>query len=364
MKQFLRWMMAVVAMMTTMTVGAQRIQVTDNDGNPIPMVSVLAEDGTVIGTTDIDGVLSDVKGAEVVTFTHIAYKSKKAKVGQGGRISLDDADFGLPEIVVTKKPLVYVQTYYRIYYLAQYPDDDNVYYYRAGVLNNSYNRETKKISRDEDHFSACSMGVLKTALNTVLGPFIKQLAGLNMNKVESRLKKGFDKVNLEFVPNGPGRQLIKDKYGVVGSVTDNQDKGERRYSYELHKMDNHLVQATGSDKKKAKAEKRDGKKKNRQDQNYMVYRIDEEGNYSPEDFVMLQHLTSYDRVSGDDLVPTNMLLQVFTVERSYVTKEELKQIKKENKMKMTYRNLVEFERRNKIPALPEVFLKRINQFVE
>ena len=271
-------LMAVVTMMTAMSVSAQRIQVTDNKGNAIPMVSVLAEDGTLIGTTDADGVLSDVKGAEVVTFTHVAYKSKKAKVGQGGRISLDDADFNLPEIVVTKKPLVYVQTYYRIFYLAKYPDKDDVCYYRAGVLDNSYDRKTKKISRDEDHFSAASMGVLKTALNTVLGPSIKKWAGLQMDKVENRLKNGFKAINLEFVPNGSGRQLIKDKFGKVGSVTDSQEKGERRYSYEQHTLSNHLVQATGSDKKKAKAEKNDEKTKNRKDQDFIVYRIDEEGN--------------------------------------------------------------------------------------
>ena len=357
-------LMAVVTMMTAMSVSAQRIQVTDNKGNAIPMVSVLAEDGTLIGTTDADGVLSDVKGAEVVTFTHVAYKSKKAKVGQGGRISLDDADFNLPEIVVTKKPLVYVQTYYRIFYLAKYPDKDDVCYYRAGVLDNSYDQKTKKISRDEDHFSAASMGVLKTALNTVLGPSIKKWAGLQMDKVENRLKNGFKAINLEFVPNGSGRQLIKDKFGKVGSVTDSQEKGERRYSYEQHTLSNHLVQATGSDKKKAKAEKNDEKTKNRKDQDFIVYRIDEEGNYSPEDFVMSQISRSYDKEKGDLVVPTNILVQVFTVERSYVTNEELKQIKKEHKMKMTYQNILEFERRNKIPSLPEVFQKRINEFAK
>ena len=356
--------MAAVAIMTAMNVSAQRIQVTDNGGNGIPMVSVLAEDGTFIGTTDIDGVLSDVKGAEVVTLTHVAYKSKKVKVGQGGSITLDDADFDLPEIVVTKKPLVYVQTYYRMFYLVEYPDSDDVCYYRAGVFDNTYNRETKKISRDEDHYSAANMGILKTTLNTVLNPSMKKLYGLQMDKVESRLKSGFKEINLEFVPNGPGKQLIKDKYGVVGSVTDNQERGERRYSYEKHTLSKHLTQATGSDKKKAKAEKRDDRKKNRKDQNFIVYRIDEQGNYAPEDFVMSQNATSYEKEEDGKTLHTNILMQVFTVERSYVTKEELKQIKKENRMKMTYKNLREFERRNKISELPDVFLKRINKFVK
>ena len=48
--------------------------------------------------SDLNGILDDVKGAEVVSVTHVAYQPKKVKVGQGGRVTLEDADFGLPEI--------------------------------------------------------------------------------------------------------------------------------------------------------------------------------------------------------------------------------------------------------------------------
>ena len=37
----------------------------------------IAEDGKFIGTTDLNGVLNDVKGAEVVSITHVAYQPKK-----------------------------------------------------------------------------------------------------------------------------------------------------------------------------------------------------------------------------------------------------------------------------------------------
>lgn len=56
--------MAVVAMMTALNVQAQKIQVVDADGYGIPLVSVLSESGVLIGTTDLDGVLANVKGAE------------------------------------------------------------------------------------------------------------------------------------------------------------------------------------------------------------------------------------------------------------------------------------------------------------
>ena len=366
MKQILNWMMAAVALMTATNVSAQRIQVTDKEGNAIPMVSVLADDGTFIGITDIDGVLSDVKGAQVATFTHVAYKSKKANVGQGGMITLDDADFDLPEIVVTPKPLVYVQTYYRIFYLADYPDGDkdDVCYYRAGVLNNSYNRKTKDVSSDEDHISGANMGALKSVLNMIIGLYIKPLASLRVSKMESRLKNAYKEINLEFVPDGSGRQLIKDTLGLVGSIVDYPEKGERWYSYEQHTLSRHLIQITGSDKKKAKTEKRDERQKNREDQDFTVYHIDAEGNYSPEDFVMSQSATSYDSEKYGQTVPVNILVQVFNVERAYVTKEELKEIKKENKMKMTYKNILDFEQSKKIAPLPEVFMNRINDFMK
>ena len=37
----------------------------------------IAEDGKFIGTTDLNGVLNDVKGSEVVSITHVAYQPKK-----------------------------------------------------------------------------------------------------------------------------------------------------------------------------------------------------------------------------------------------------------------------------------------------
>ena len=173
-----------------------------------------------------------MKGAEVVSITHVAYKSKKVRVGQGGRVTLEDADFDVPEITVTKKPLVYAQTYYRMVYQNDDPDLP-VYYYRAGVLNNSYDKKTKN-------------------------------------------------------------------------------------------------------------------------------RIDEDGNYAPEDFIMSQRSTTYDDEKNNGS-HTNIMMQVFTVDRAYVTKDELKQLKKENKMKMTYQNLQQFERGHKIPPLPAEIQKRINE---
>ena len=176
------------------------------------------------------------------------------------------------------------------------------------------------------------------------------------------MKKNYNGIGVTFSPDGPGRQRITDKFGIVGSVTDNHDKGERRYSYDGHVMARHRIQVTGSDKKNAKADKRDDRKKNRKDQDFIVYRIDEKGNYAPEDFVMSQVATSYDDEKSKG--HTNIILQVFTVERAYVTKDELKQIKKDNKMKMTYQNIIQFERGHHIPAVTADLQKHINKIVK
>lgn len=353
-----RFVFSLLAM-TVCSASAQSLHVVDKAGQPVPYATIVGDDGTFIGTTDMDGRLGDVKGADVVSVTHVAYKSKKVNTGQGGRVELEDADFDLPEITVTKKPLVYVQTYYRMLYIDDDPDTP-ICYYRSGLLNNSYDRKTMKTSIDEDHLSVCNIGVFKTMLNTALGHYIKRLAGLKTGKVEDNMKKSYKEIGLAFTPDGPGRQLITDKFGTVGLVTDNQ--GERRYSYEKQKLTNHLIQAKGSEKKKAKAEKREEKKKNRKDQDFIVYRIDEQGNYLPEDYVMSQAATSYD--SDKKGYHVNILLQVFTTDRAYVDKDELKQMKKDNKMNMTYQNLLEFERAHKIPALSDEFQKRIREVVK
>ncbi len=351
--------MAVAAIMATMSAQAQKLQTVDKKGQPVPYASVLTEDGNFVGVTDLNGILDDVKGAKTVSISHVAYKTKTVNVGQGSVVTLEDSDFDLPEITVSKKPLVYVQTYYRI--LCMSVDDDMpVTYFRAGVLDNAYDIQKKDVSADEDHFSACNMGLAKTILNAFLNPFIKRLAALKVDNMETRIKKGYDGIDIDFVPNGPGKQNIVDQFGLVGTVTD--DEGERRYSCDTHLMRNHEIQATGNDKKIAKAEKKDNKKKDRKDQTFFVFRIDEDGKYAPEDFVMSQNYETYTDAKDGHVM--HILMQVYSAERAYVTKEELKQMKKDNKMKMTYENIVEYERTHHIPPLSDVFQKSIQEIVK
>lgn len=134
-------LMVAVAMMTAMSAQAQKIQIVDNDGNAIPLVSVMTENGNYIGTTDFDGVLNDVKGAAKVALTHVAYKPQLVTVAslQNGRVTMEDLDYGLDEVVFKPKPYLYVEYYYRVFsYIG-----DSLRVYTAGILPMAHDIQNK-----------------------------------------------------------------------------------------------------------------------------------------------------------------------------------------------------------------------------
>ena len=338
---------------------AQQIRTIDKDGQPVPYVSVMTTDAKIIGITDIDGVLEDVKSADSITVSHISYKPKLYKVnGKSGSITLEDADFGLPEIVVKKKPLVYVQTYYRMFY---YDDEDGVNYYRVGLTDNVYDRTTKKLKTNTVNASKAIIGLIKTTINTLAGSILNRASQIHMEKREESLVNKNKDIKLTITPEGPGRKRISDFKGTIGHITDDQSAGQRRFSFDTHLISRHRLEAIGNTKKQAKREKRDAKKKNRQESDFIIYRIDENGNYQPEDLVMAQNMTSYDKERDGKTVHTVIAFQLFTTDRAYVDKAELKALKKANKMKMTFQNIQNFERTHNIPALTPVIQKKLNE---
>lgn len=348
-------LMVVAALMVAICVNAQRIRIIDKDGQPVPYVSVMTADAKFIGVTDLDGVIADVKGADTISVSHVAYKPKLYKVNdKSGSITLEDADFGLPEIVVKKKPYVYVQTYYRMY---MYTDDMGMAYYRVGLTDNVYDLKTKKLSTNTRHTSKARYSVLKTAVNTIFGSKADRISHLRMKKIEDNIKKNKD---YTIVQEGANKKHIKLAKGTIGYIVD--ENGQRRFSYDAGKIKKYDIEEEGNAKKKAKAEKKAARKKNEVSSDFVLYRIDEEGNYLPEDFVMLEHMDSYDEVKKDNtLEHTAFGFQVFAIERAYVDKEDLKKLKKENKMKLTYQNIRQFERAHKIPALAPNLQQKLNE---
>lgn len=91
-----------------------------------------------------------------------------------------------------------------------------------------------------------------------------------------------------------------------------------------------------------------------------IQTIDKNGNYAPEDFVMLQLIDSYDHTNEDGTNEQRIIaLEVFTTDRAYVTKNELKQIKKNNKTTMNYRNIIQLENKHHIPPMAQAVQKRL-----
>ena len=356
------YVISLLMLVALLPASAQKIQTLDKDGQPVPYVSIMTPDARFIGITDLNGIIDDVNGADTISVSHIAYKPKFYKVnGKSGHITLEDADFGLPEITVKSKPFVYVQTYYRMY---MYSEEKGIIYFRCGITDNSYDRKTKKLKADTNHGSKAFMGIVKTLLNAMVGGTLDKHSQIRMDKIENIWKKHLPHINLKFTPDGPNRQLISDDKGTLGYVTDNQSTGLRRYTFDTSKAYEHELEAAGNTKKLAKREKRKSKAKNttKTESNYRVYRIDENGNYAPEDFVLYQLMESYDHEVEDGKTDHRILaLEVFTTDRAYVTKDELKQLKKESKIKINYKNVMQFERQHKVPPMSDAVQKRLNE---
>ena len=54
-------------------------------------------------------------------------------------------------------------------------------------------------------------------------------------------------------------------------------------------------------------------------------------------------------------------IQVYAIDRAYVDKDELKQIRKENKIKTSYANIRQFEREHMIPEMEPAEQKKLDE---
>ena len=221
--------MVAVAMMTAISTQAQKIEVVDTDGNGIHLVSVMTEDGVFIGKTDLNGVLADVKGAKKVTLSHVAYKPQQVTVTSlaDGRVIMEDADYGLDEIVVKPKPYIVVEYYVRGFrYIG-----DSLRAYGAGIIpvaydtRNGYKPKTRNVN---------SMGVYA---NKAPGWHLAEISNktIEMCKRNNRpmTEKGVmaeewrNKYGLTVAKDGANRWLVTNPKGKIGQIVHN---GGRSYA--------------------------------------------------------------------------------------------------------------------------------------
>ena len=247
--------MAAVAMMTAVSAQAQRIEVMDADGHGIPLVSVLTEDGVLIGTTNLDGVLSDVKGAAKVALTHVAYKPQLvtvASLGAEGRITMEDLDYGLQEIKVKPKPYVTIEYYFRGFsYIG-----DSLRTYAAGIMPVAYEIREHYKGKTRDVWSYGGAANKSVGWN-VSGLKLKAEEGAKKAAmpIETLVRKseGFcDYYKLSMAQDG-NRWTVSNPEGVVGHFL--HADGLYRATLDGGKMQIYAGKVNGEKRAKAKEEK-------------------------------------------------------------------------------------------------------------
>ena len=357
MKKFL--LIVAVVMMAAISAKAQKIQVVDDDGNGIPLVSVLTENGVLIGTTNLDGVLTDVKGAAKVALTHVAYKPQLVSVSSlaGGRVAMESVDYGLDEVIVKPKPYFYVEYYFRAFSYIE----DSLRVFTAGIV--PVGHEIKNKYKGKTHAVWSFGGAANKALtwNTqVLADLAEQGAKTNAVPIEnsfweSEKYKNYYKTSVE--SDGENRWVIRNPEGVVGHIV--HDDGLSITTIDGGQTQIYANKANGEEKRA----------KIREDRDYTyqyteVFKLNEEGKVQNEGFVMEQDHWEYNAKKGRKIT----ILYIYATEKSYMDEDEFKARRKELSKgysgDMSLDELAEYARAHKIPALAPEQLKAIQELTK
>ena len=88
-------------LLCALSLRAQRVQVLDNDGLPVPFVAATTPDGKYIASTDANGWFDDLSGNKTIHLSQVAYKPLTIDVAniKGNKIVLDDATYDCPRLL-------------------------------------------------------------------------------------------------------------------------------------------------------------------------------------------------------------------------------------------------------------------------
>ncbi len=346
---------------------AQRIQVVDTDGLPIAAVCVTNEKGALVGTTDHEGWLDDAKGQKHLYFSHVAFKATDVNIDTVPSLSIvmQDANFELSELLVKPKELLYVQTYYRCIYVC----DDGPIYFRAGVVDNTYEIAKQKVSSKTRSVSRGQNGLYRFVISTLVGRYIDQWAQIDTLPSYKKIMKYSQKDKLQLTEEPSGRLVVSDTISVLGYIDDDLEAGKRTTNFDMWTYRDH-IKATEAAAKEAATGKKQKEKKKKFSANhgyYEVYYIIENGQSRIDDLVMKQALVSghFERTDQDYII----LFETYTIGRDYIDKKEFKQTRKENKVEMDINELRRLEQNHHIPplapnlkaAVDELFKKELNE---
>ena len=353
MRQF--QLLVVTLLMTAIGAKAQRIQVVDSDGNGIHLVSVLTEEGNMIGTTSLEGVIADVKGAKKVVLTHVAFKPQLVDVAslKDGRVTMEDIDYSLAEVTVKPKPYIYVQTYYRAYAFI----NDSLRYYSAGILPNAYDTQKKKV-KTGSLYNSCGEFSLNIDILTTWGARVGNLhAGQIHHNIAQSMQTGGENSKKYFTTltdEGNGRQRVGNPEGTVGYIE--RENGQTRMTLDAAKMQMYRNKALGQEKVLKRREKKGYDYKFTE-----IFNYDEDGNSSISDLVMYSNHWEWNGGSGR----RKLIIETYATERSYLDTKEFKA--KKNELKETYKSPMKLEQlenyatSHNIPALAPAIRQAIEK---
>lgn len=363
-----RLLLLLIVLLNCTVVVAQRIQVVDTDGLPIPAVCVTDEDGAVVGTTDNNGWLDDAKGKSPLYFSHTAFKSKNLYLSDivDSKVVLEDVNYELAEVTVKPKELLYVQTYFRCIYVC----DDGPIYFRAGVIDNTYEYAKKKLSSKTKSVSKGANGFYRFIISTLVGRHIDSWAKLDTTNVYKKVTRLADKGKLTISGDASGRRIVSDSVSALGFIEEDMNTRLRTTSFDQFTYIERVEAAKELEKNKKKGkEVKAKKKKYREGEHgyYEICRFDEDGYSGIGDMIMKQILSKghFERTDQDYI----LLLETFTTGIDYIDKKDFKQTRKENKVDMNIHELRQFERAHNIPelapnlklAVDKLFEKELNK---
>lgn len=352
-----RYYALLAVMAVVLNAFAQRIQVVDVNGLPIAAVCVTNEKGALVGTTDNEGFLQDAKGVSRLSFSHVAFKAMDVNMDTipSNCVVMQDENFQLSELEVKPKELLYVQTYYRCIYVC----DEGPLYFRAGVVDNTYELAKKKISAKTHSVSRGENGLLRFLISTLVGHYIDKWARIDTMTYYKRINQLADKGDLTITRDPSGRRVVSDTVSVLGYIDDNIQDAQRTTSFDHWTYNDH-VKATQD---AAKGKKPKAKKDFPANHGYFeVYNVNQDGESRIDDLVMKQILVSghFDRMDQDYII----LLETFIIGRDYIDKKELKQTRRDNKVEMDINELRRLESIHHIPPLAPNLKAAVDQLFD
>ncbi|MBR5639774.1 MAG: hypothetical protein IKW83_08430 [Muribaculaceae bacterium] len=344
-------------------VDAQSITVIDTDSVPVAYATVTNEQGQLIGATNVNGILDDTKGNGVLCFSHVAYKPITVNVADltDGVVIMEEERYTLPSVEVKPKELLYMQTYYRVTYI----DEEGPIYYRAGVIDNTYEFANRKVKTKSTNISEGQSGFLKFVLNKIAGGMIEDICKIQKESTYQLVGSNNGKwAKVSVAVDSTGRKVIRDSESILGYVDEDMEEGKRITSFDNWLFRKHLdiAKEKNEKKKQKKQTELDKEQENSERSYYEVYRIDEEGRSTISDFVMMQHLSKgvFKRTKKEYI----LVLESFATETAYIDKKEFKQTRKDNEVDKSYEDMLRYEKAHNIPPLAPHLKAQVEKLFE